>query len=762
MLHHPEGRVKQQTADALACHVSLTRLDKYCYVKSNNLIPDQDGENGKAPKGETGKVKNRNSRARWVPVGLGTAVSFLCLFAFPQDREPFRQNQNEPSPPTFEVTLEEAWIPMEDGVRLAADLWRPKGPGDRGKFPVLLEYLPYRKNESRGSRYSLYAWFVRRGYVVARVDIRGTGSSEGTLVPNEYSEIEQRDGEQVIAWLARQPFSNGKVGMFGISWGGFNSIHMAMRNPPALKAIIAVCATDDLYQDDVHFIDGMMHVDSWEMSQDLANAMPGAPDYRIDDCYFAERFDTPPWMLTYKAQQRDGPFWDRGALKTRYDSIRIPTFLIGGWYDGYRDSIPRMLEHLKAPVKAIIGPWNHTFPSEPYPEPGMEWRREAVRWFDQWLKGKNTGIMEEPRFAVYVRRWHPPGPDLEEAPGEWRYEDGWPIARIHQQPFYPWPDRTLRGVPAGEDIHNLRYVPTTGIEAGGPVMWFGDVAPDQRPSDAFSLVYDTAPLESEIEILGLPRARLRVSADAPLADWFARLCDVAPDGTVTLVASAGFNGAHRDSARDPNPLEPGRAFLLDIEMHFTSWVFPRGHRMRLAVSNSQWPMIWPTPYPMTTSLYLGGTDPTRLLLPVVSRAERPRPSFLPPVTEEPALPGYRTLDTGTSSGYGEISSIERNPQRRSTRVTATNASALRYPWGDERDTEIIVHEAEDAHPEMTSVRGEYTTTVTLPDRTLRWEMKVSFRSDRQNFYYTGVRRLLKNGALLREKTWEKTFPRDNQ
>ena len=700
---------------------------------------------------------------------LGAAAALFCAMTLARTGSTgARPLQHKPSPnlepslPVFDVALEEAWIPMEDGVRLAADLWRPKGPGDRGKFPVLLEYLPYRKTESRGGSYSLYAWFVRRGYVVARVDIRGTGNSEGTLIPYEYSEIEQRDGEQVIAWLARQPFSNGNVGMFGISWGGFNSIHMAMRNPPALKAIIAACATDDLYQDDVHFIDGMLHVDTWEMSQDLDNARPGAPDYRIDERYFAERFDTPPWMLTYKPQQRDGPFWDRTALKTRYDSIRIPTFLIGGWYDGYRDSIPRMLEHLKAPVKAIIGPWNHTYPSDPYPKPGMEWRHEAVRWFDQWLKGKNTGIMDEPRFAVYVQQWHPPGPYLEKAPGEWRYEDGWPIKRIQEETLYPRPDRTLGKAAAGEGVNLLRYVPTTGIEPGGPVLWFGDIASDQRPADAFSLVYDTPPLDRDMEILGLPRARLQVSADAPLAQWFVRLNDVAPDGTVTLVASAGFNGAHRESARDPKPLEPDKPFYLDIEMHFMSWIFPKGHRMRLAVGNTQWPMIWTTPYPMTTSLYLGGADATRLMLPVVPPDERPRPSFLPPVTDEPSLPGFESLETGTPSGYGEISSIDRNPQRHSTRVTATNAYATRYPWGEERYSEKFVHEAEDLHPENTSVRGEYSTTVALPDRTLRWEISVHFRSDRQNFYYTGIRRLLKDGVLLREKTWEKTIPRDNQ
>jgi hypothetical protein len=650
---------------------------------------------------------------------------------------------------------------MRDGVRLAADLYLPKGGGPGERFPVLLEYLPYRKTESRGDRYSLYSYFVRRGYVVARVDIRGTGSSEGRLIEHEYSDREQIDGEAVIDWLSRQPFSSGKVGMFGISWGGFNSIHMAMRNPPALKAIIAVDATDDLYQDDVHFMDGMMHVDSWEMSMDLANAMPGAPDYLIDEKLFEQRFDTRPWMLTYKRQQRDGPFWDRTALKARYDSITIPTFVIGGWYDGYRDSVPRMLERLNAPVKAMLGPWSHAWPHDAYPKPRMEWRHEAVRWFDQHLKGRDTGIMEEPRFAVFVRRWHPPGPVLEEAPGEWRWEDGWPIARLRSRTLHPQPDHALSAAAPRNGVHRLRYVPTAGIEAGGPVMWFGDVAPDQRPTDAYSLLYDTEPLDEEVEILGFPRAFLRVSTDAPLAHWFVRLCDVAPDGIVTLVTGAGFNGAHRESARRPKPLEPARVVPLEIEMHFTSWTFPKGHRIRFAVHNAQWPMIWPTPYPMTTALHLGENDPTRLVLPVVPEGNRPKPLFLPP-EEDPELPGFGTISEGTTSGYGEISSIERHPQHRTTKVVATNAGGSRYPWGTERTTEAITHEASDDSPEATSVAGEYSTTVELKDRILRWEARLAFRSDRGSFHYAYTRRLLMDGVLVREKTWRDTIPRDFQ
>jgi len=666
-----------------------------------------------------------------------------------------------PSAPIYGMGLQEAWIPMPDGVRLAADLFVPEGGKDDERFPVLLEYLPYRKTESRGRDHAMYSYFVRRGYIVARVDMRGTGNSEGRLIPYEYSDQENDDGEVVIDWLSEQPFSNGNVGMFGISWGGFNSIHLAMRNPPALKAIIAVCATDDLYQDDVHFMDGIIHVDSWEMSQDLDNSRPGAPDYTIDEEYFENRFDTEPWMMTYKRMQRYGPFWERTTLKEDYGSIRVPTFVIGGWYDGYRDSVPRMLEHLEAPVKGLIGPWSHYFPHNASPKPQMEWRHEAVRWYDYWLKGRNTGILDEPKFAVFVRRWHPPGPILEEVEGDWRWEEGWPIERIRERTLYPQANHDLANKASKNATHQLRYFASTGVEAGGPVMWWGDAAHDQRPTDAFSLVYDSEPLDAELEILGLPRAILQVSADAPHANWFVRLSDVAPDGTVTQVAGAGFNGTHRESAKDPKPLEPGEPFELEIEMHFTSWVFEKGHRMRFAVNNAQWPMLWPTPYPMTTALQLGGKGATRLIIPVVPPGEWPKPNFLPPA-ENPKLAGFEILDSGNVSGYGEISSIDRNPQTGTATVKATNASASRYPWGTERFEETITHQTSDKHPEATSVVGTYRTSVELHDRTLTWESKMSFRSDLKNFYYEYTRRLLKDGALVREKNWEDTIPRDHQ
>ncbi len=223
------------------------------------------------------------------------------------------------------IEIRQVWIPLPDGVRLAADLYLPEDMGDKA-LPVLLEYLPYRKDESRSRNFELYSYFVRKGYVVARVDIRGTGNSEGRTIPYEYSDIELDDGEKVIEWLAEQPWSSGKLGMFGISWGGFNSIQMAVRNPPALKAFIALMATEDLYQEDVHYIDGIIHTDSWMMSNDLYNSLPGAPDFVMDEAWYNNRFDVEPSVYTYMRQQRDGPFWDRAASTRKIRPDNHPRF----------------------------------------------------------------------------------------------------------------------------------------------------------------------------------------------------------------------------------------------------------------------------------------------------------------------------------------------------------------------------------------------------------------------------------------------------
>jgi len=657
-----------------------------------------------------------------------------------------------PSPPAYNIRMESGWIPMKDGIRLAVTLYMPNGGKAGEKFPAVLEYHPYRKDDGTAQRdYELYSYFVRRGYVCARVDIRGFGNSEGVPTDREYSEQEQLDGLQIISWLAHQPWSNGNVGMMGISWSGFNSLQMAMRHAPELKAIIAVDATAELFHDDVHYMDGMAHVDEFELNMDMAPGMTGAPDYTLDEKVLGPRFDAPPWSLLYLKHQHDGPFW-RSPVRP-YSEIRIPCFIIGGLLDGYRDSITDMLQQTKAPLKAIVGPWNHTFPHDAVPGPEIEWRAEAVRWWDYWLKGRDTGVLNDPRLVIYMQHWHPPDPNLPNVPGEWRREDSWPPRDVRDTVFFPQPNHTLQNTAPATEVHQLKYVPSIGVEAG---FWWGELLSDPRPVDAFSLVYDSAPLREDVAILGRPRALLKASATAPLADWFARLSDVAPDGTVTQITGAGINGAQRESMTERRALEPGRVYPLDIAMHLTSWVFPKGHRIRLAVSNALWPMILPTPYSMTTSLELGG-DGSRLILPVVPVKGTPAPAFQPPQPAE-QRPDIKSI------GYpwpGEWT-LERDEANQKATVRWKGKAETDYPWGKEIDYENLVYDVDDAHPETSAVHGEAESIFTLKGRELRWRGHLSVTTDQKNFYYKYTRELLKDGRIVKQQTWEETIPRDHQ
>jgi uncharacterized protein len=674
-------------------------------------------------------------------------------------------NQESRHPPQYaSVKTVQAWIPMKDGVRLAVNLYMPDGrlpsahPGE--KFPAILEYLPYRKDDWTLARdWDLHSYFVRRGYVTARVDIRGTGASEGAPPDREYSDQEQQDGLEVIAWLAKQPWSNGNVGMMGISWGGFNSIQLARLHPPALKAIIAMCATEELFHDDIHYIDNLMHLDEFELGMDLQLGLTRAPDFPTDEESLAARFDAKPWAPLYLQHQRDSEFWRRASVApNHYDEYKVPSFMIGGFLDGYRDSIPRFFEHSKAPIKALIGPWNHTFPHEAVPGPSIEWRVEAVRWWDYWLKEIQNGIMDEPRFEVYMRHRYPPETTIGEIPGEWRAEKTWPPANTHVQTLFLEPNHTLgeEAPPASPIVaHELTCVPSIGNEAG---FWWGDLTADQRPIDAFSLVYDSAPLARETALLGWPKVFMEVSADTPLADWFARLSDVAPDGTVTLITGAGRSGAQRESAANPSDLPLNRKFELPIELHVTSWIFPPGHRIRLAISNAMWPMIWPTPYKSTTSLWLGGANTARLELPLIPVEPPARPHFTAPEKEAP-LAGVKSEGDTWPPQYWTLTHdlITGN-----ARVDWVGDDSSEYPWGKMKDHEQMGYEVLDSSPATSRVFGTASTTVELPGRTLVWSVVLTLTSDARNFHYHFERHLTENGKPLRDKTWEETIARDHQ
>jgi predicted acyl esterase len=646
------------------------------------------------------------------------------------------------------MRAEEHRIPLADGVHLAATLYVPEE--GTGPWPAILEYLPYRKDDWTLHRdLALYPHVVERGYVGARVDIRGTGRSEGRLPEGEYSEQEQRDALEVIEWLATRPWSNGSVGMWGISWGGFNAIQMGMRHPPALKAIVAVDASDDLFHLDIHYIDGIWHLDEYELGIDLWNGVSPAPDFPVDEATIEARFDQDPWLPSWLRHQRDGPFWRRGSLAPGYDRLGVPALLIGGLLDGYRDSVPRMLAAVPAPTRAIVGPWNHAWPHAATPGPEIEWRAEAVRWWDRWLKEIDTGIDIEPRLAVYLRTWHPPDPDLAVVPGSWRWE-GWPIDGSVDRILHFGPKGTLDDEPsASPSVDRLPYRPSAGAEAGA---WWGELAVDQAPLDATCLVYDSPPLDEPVVVIGFPGVTLHAEVDAPLAHFFARLSDVSPDGRVTLVTGGGRNGAHRVSSFEPMALEPGRVERFDVPMRFTSWVFPPGHRIRVAVSNHLWPMMWPTPFPMTMTLHVRDSH---LVLPVVPPEPRTVPGFGPP--ERSPVPN------GIGS-TGEIVPTAWQVDRWHDQAMASwrASDEAWFPWGRVGSVEYLRFKVSDERPAAAAALGEGDVEVALPGRSLVWRTRLSLRSDAESFFYRFRRMLSVDRGVIRQRDWEEQIPRDFQ
>lgn len=652
------------------------------------------------------------------------------------------------------IQIKEVLIPMKDGIRLAADLYVPVKMKKNERLPVILEYLPYRKDESRPGRLGNFDYFVDHGYIVARVDIRGTGRSEGKLVDGEYSEQEQLDGVQVIDWLSKQSFSNGNIAMLGISWGGFNGLQLAMRHPPALKTIISCMSTDDIYEDDVHYIDGMHHIDTYELGMDIANTIPGPPDFNIDGDYFKNRFETEPWILKYKKQQADGPFWDRASLNRDYSLIDIPVFLVGGYYDGYRDIVPRMVQNADVPYKVLLGPWNHTFPHIADPEPAIEWREMAVRWLDHWLKGKDTGILKEPSVYYYQRDWHEPGEELTHIPGRWYTSDQWPETK--ESILYLNQDHDLAARPA-EFKHSLIYN-ATAPDATGAAMWWGDWFPDQKISDAHSLVYDAEPVTDSVEIMGIPQVTLQTSTDAPAANWFVRLSDVAPNGMVTHITGAGFNANHVESSEKPIRLIKDKIYTIKIDLHVTSWTFQKGHKIRISINNAQWPTIWPSPYAMTTTIRSNDKGKSFLKLPVLTNPT-PLAKPFPKPEAAPKLDGYETIVSGAPSGYAELEEVVRNESTGTTSVLSTNSGSDKYPWGIHHYTQTLTHMASDDEPANSSVQSTYTISVEQEGRILKWTGTLDFSSDEKTFFYQYKRVLENNGKVIREKEWIEDIPR---
>lgn len=517
-------------------------------------------------------------------------------------------------------TIEHVWIPLPDGGRLAAKIWLPE-KANTTPMPALLEYIPYRKRDLTRARDAItHPYLAGHGYACVRVDIRGSGESSGIL-KDEYLEQEQADAVFVIDWISRQTWCDGTVGMFGISWGGFNSLQVAARRPPALKAIMSACSTDDLYRDNMHYMGGCLLSDNLSEATVMFafNSLPPDPSIAGDDwrdMWFERLEGSGLWIDQWLSNQRRGEYWHGGSICGDYSSIECPVLLVSGWTDGYTNAVFRMLENLKVPRKGLVGPWSHKYPHMGVPGPAIGFLQEMLRWWDYWLKGKETGIMEEPMLRAWMQESVPPTTAYDYRPGRWVSEESWPSQRIENQNLPLMPGRVgLPGERVKEARLDIQSPLTVGLFAGKWCSYAAtpDLPHDQRQEDGGALTFDTEELGETIEVLGSPKLRIDFSANRPNAMIAVRLSDVLPDGSATRVTYGLLNLTHRNSNANPEPLEPGKRYSAEVELNNMAHVFPAGHKMRISVSTSYWPLAWPSPSPVKLSLYCGDTH---LKLPV--------------------------------------------------------------------------------------------------------------------------------------------------
>ena len=542
--------------------------------------------------------------------------------------------------------VEHFTIPLADGTLLAARRWLPTDASS-DPVPAVLEYIPYRKRDKTALRDGLsHPYVAGHGYACVRVDLRGSGDSQGVLV-DEYLQQELDDGLEVIAWLATQPWCDGRVGMIGKSWGGFNGLQLAALQPEPLRAIITVCSTDDRYADDIHYMGGCLLGDnlSWAAAMFANTSCPPDPLLVGDDwrTMWHERLEgSGLWLETWLRHQHRDAYWQHGSVAEDLSAVRIPVFAVSGWADGYSNSVFRLLanldEHL--PRRGLIGPWSHKYPHLGVPGPAIGFLQECVRWWDRWLKDLDNGIEAEPQLRVWMQDPVEPALDIRERPGRWVAEESWPSPHITERVLGLGDAGLFTDIDAAPNDARERTITSPlslGLYAGKWCSFTAtpDLPVDQREEDGGSLNFDSPVIDEAFELLGAPVVELELTVDQPVAMIAVRLSDRLPDGRINRVTYGLLNLCHRDSHETPEPLVPGRTYRVRVRLNELAHHVAAGHRLRLQISTSYWPVAWPAPRPVRLTI-----DPAASQLTLPIRAPRPeqddhlRP-FEPPVASEP-------------------------------------------------------------------------------------------------------------------------------
>lgn len=648
-------------------------------------------------------------------------------------------------------------IEMPDGTRLSARVWMPEDALNT-PVPVILEHLPYRKRDGTIVRdeYS-HPWMAGHGYCCIRTDMRGSGDSEG-LMEDEYTAQELQDACDVIAWAAAQPWCNGNVGMQGISWGGFNSLQVAALKPPALKAIITICSTVDRYADDIHYKGGCLLVENfgWASNMLSYNSRPPDPELVGDEKWrdmWHQRLEAQEflWRKWHSHQYRDA-YWEHGSVCEDYAAIEASVLSIGGWHDGYRNTISHLVENISAPVKGIVGPWNHKYPHYAGPKPAIGFLQEAKRWWDKWLKGDETGVEHDPAYRAYLMDSVAPKRWFHARPGRWIAEEAWPSPDIQTRTLH-FGETSLGDAPT-EIAKKIRSPQHCGAMSGEYFPFaFGDELPDeQSPDDQLSLCFDGVEEPEIIDIVGAPKVRIEFSSDQPISHIAVRLCDLRPDGTSALITYGVLSLTHYKSHAHPEALSKGERYSTEFNLDQIAYRLPAGHRMRLAISNAYWPLIWPSPQIGTLTVHGGSVEiPER-----GTRAQADECTFEEPV----GAPAWRAKEM-RAANYSR--SIETNAKTGivTTSIQADNGENLDLEHGLASGSWF--KEAFHIHPDdPRSARATSEWEQTGGREGAMWSTHVvsEMTCDESYFYATASLRVELNGALFFKKRFSDKVKRD--
>jgi putative CocE/NonD family hydrolase len=521
-------------------------------------------------------------------------------------------------------------IVMPDGVELSARIWLPED-AEENPVPAILEHLPYRKRDGTIARDQLtHPYFAGHGYAAIRVDMRGSGDSRG-LMEDEYESQEWEDAIAVMEWVARQPWSTGAWGMMGISWGGFNALQVAALRPDGLKAVISLCSTTDRYADDIHYKGGCMLGENlgWAAQMLAYSSRPPDPEVVGEDwrAMWLERLEAEPFLLeAWLGHQRRDDYWKHGSICEDWSAIRVPVLALGGWHDGYRNTPAALVAGLKVPVKAIMGPWIHKYPHFARPEPRIGFLQEALRWWDKWLKGVDTGVESSSAQRLYLMDSIAPERWLDARPGRWIAVNG----PIEEQGLYLGEDGLVtRAAPFAREVATPQHC---GDGAGEyfPFAFGPELPDDQSADDALSVCFDGTGMRGVTDIVGAPRVQLTLTPRGTGGQIAVRLCDLRPDGTSALISHGFLNLRHHLSHETPEDLVPGRSIEVMITLDHCAYRLPEGHRLRVAVSTAYWPFIWPDAEAAGVTLKAG-----LLALPVRPTANGDETAFAPPEAAAP-------------------------------------------------------------------------------------------------------------------------------